>query len=419
MSPAAESKEHRIRLAIITTHPIQYQAPIWRQLAQEPDLDVHVFFGSDFSVRGYTDAGFGVTVKWDVPLAEGYAHTFLSTNPAIGGTDGFFRLRTDGLRGHLKAFKPDCALICAYTPFFFWETLCILRILHIPVIVRAETTDVAKDRMWMKRWLRSVFLRAFYSQCSQFLAIGQNSRAHYAARGIPASHIGWAPYCIDTDLFEEHVQTFLPRREALRRELGFSADHTVFIFSGKLIPKKDPLTLARALEAMTDAERWDVGLIVLGDGELHAEMEVRCRHALGEHAVFAGFVNQSELGRYYAAADCLVLPSQYSETWGLVVNEALQFGIPAIVSDRVGCHPDLIVPGETGCIFPVRDVGALKVCLQNIIGLTTTDRRIISEGCRQQARLYSSKVAANGIVEAVTGRKMTSTALSKAEPDGR
>lgn len=139
-------------LAIVDTHPIQYHVPVWRALAAQPDLDVHVYYGSDFSVRGYLDVGFGVTVKWDVPLTDGYAHTFLSTDSRIHGLDGFFTLRAGALGQHLRQFRPDCALIEAYMPFFWWEALWTLRMQRVPVLIRAETTDVAVSRNALKRF---------------------------------------------------------------------------------------------------------------------------------------------------------------------------------------------------------------------------------------------------------------------------
>lgn len=383
------------RLAIVTTHPIQYQTPLWRSLAQDPDLDVHVYFGSDFSARGYRDPWFGVSVRWDVPLTEGYAHTFLSSNEDLRS------LRVNGLREHLRRFRPNVALICGYDPFFYVQALAVLRSLRVPVMIRAETTDVARQRSHGKALARAAFLRAFYSQCVGFLAIGHNSRLHYLAHGVPPARIGWAPYCIDTELFERQVEAYGPQRSALRRELGFDDDQTVFLYVGKLIPVKDPLLIPAAVARMDTAERSKVGLVVVGDGELRQPMESQCRSLLRDQAVFAGFVNQSRLGRFYAAADCLVLPSQTDETWGLVVNEALQFGIPALVSDGVGCHPDLIVPGQTGMVFRRRDPEALRVAMAHVQELLAYNRTEIAVACRRQISRYSSSEAAEGIRRAV------------------
>jgi glycosyltransferase involved in cell wall biosynthesis len=388
------------RLAVIATHPIQYQVPVWRLLAQEPDLNVRVYYGSDFSVRGYRDAEFGLAVKWDIALTEGYPHTFLSRDPSINGASGFFDLRATNLGHHLREFMPDCALICGYLPFFWWEALWAARRLKVPVLIRAETTDAARRHNALKRSLRRLFLRVFYGQCERFLAIGQKSRDHYLAKGIAREQIGWSPYCVDTDLFERQAAEYLPRRAALRHELGFADGQTVFIFSGKIYPHKGPFILVRAFQGLSDSELGQVGLIVLGDGVWREAFEKECRRQLGRSAVFAGFVNQSQLGRYYAAADCLLLPS-ISETWGLVVNEAMLFGRPAIVSSGVGCQPDLVIDGQTGFVFPVGDAVALRQQISKMMTLLRDGQTAIAERCRQHAAKYSTRAAAEGIHQAV------------------
>ncbi len=280
------------KVAVISTHPIQYQAPIWRLLANDPNLDIHVYYGSDCSVRGYRDAGFGVLVRWDVPLTEGYKYTFLSTEEVAGENGGFFKMRAHNLKNHLLEFQPDAVLINAYMPFFWWEALVTARLLKIPVIIRAETTDESHSRTVIKQFLRNTFLRLFYSQCDSFLAIGQNSRAHYERLGIPANQIGWSPYCVNSKMLDIQIENYAPLRSVIRQEMGFTDEQIVFIFSGKLFDRKDPLTLARALQTILETERGEIGLIVLGDGELRQPFQSACQAALGNRAYFAGFVNQ-------------------------------------------------------------------------------------------------------------------------------
>jgi glycosyltransferase involved in cell wall biosynthesis len=388
------------RIAIIASHPIQYYVPIYRELARDRDLEVRVFYGSDFSVRGYRDREFGVTVRWDVPLTEGYDFTFLSTDEQISGASRFFEMRPTDLARQLREYRPDCALISAYLPFFWWEALAVLRSLGIPVLLRAETTDVARSRSTAKHLVRTAFLKLFYRQIARFLAIGQISRQHYLSHGVPPGRIGWAPYCVDSELIEKQRAIYHPQRSQVRQELGFTEEDTVFVFAGKLIPVKNVVLLVRALQLMPEAARDRVGLIVLGDGELFSSMESECRRVLGSRSVFTGFMNQSEMGRYYSAADCLVLPS-LSETWGLVVNEALQYGLPAIVSDRVGCHPDLIVEGRTGYVFPTGDAGALRDRMLRIRQDLRSDAEQVSRFCRRHVAGYSAAAAAKGIREGV------------------
>jgi glycosyltransferase involved in cell wall biosynthesis len=208
---------------------------------------------------------------------------------------------------------------------------------------------------------------------------------------------------VDTGLFDLQVREFEPQRQRLRREWGFPEGVTVFLFSGKLIDKKDPLTFSRALLGLTDAERNRIGLIVAGDGALRAPFEAECRKALGPRCVFPGFMNQSRIGSVYAASDCLVLPSAWGETWGLVVNESLQFGLPAVVSDRVGCHPDLIEEGETGFVFRTGDAEGLRDGLRKVLSMTPDRRRQVAERCRKAVSAYSVQDAVEGIRQAVSG----------------
>jgi glycosyltransferase involved in cell wall biosynthesis len=383
------------RLAVITTHPIQYQAPVWRSLAKE--IDIQVYFGSDFSIRGSRDEGFGVHFSWDVPLTEGYPHTFLSLDPGINRPDDL-RLNMAEFKRKLLAFQPDYALLNGYSPFsFYLKALLVLRLLGIPILLRAETTDVAVPRSVIKAFSRHVFLKLLYSQIAGFLAIGYNSHHHYRSRGIPENRIYHAPYNIDDELFAKQIKDFDGRRTEIRRELGFDEDQFVFIFSGKLIPKKNPLMIVEALRLLSAASGVSLGLVVMGDGLLRRQFEAGMQALPGIETVFTGFQNQSKLGLFYSAVDCLVLPSSWSETWGLVVNEALQFGMPVIVSDRVGCWRDLVIPAETGYVFPAGDAAALADCMSRVISLSKLRGNSVREACRQKARQYSVEQAVAGI----------------------
>lgn len=385
------------RLAVITTHPIQYQAALWRSLAKTEEIDIQVYFGSDFSIRGSRDEGFGVHFSWDVPLTAGYPHTFLSLDPAINRPDDL-RFNMAEFKQKLLEFRPDYALLNGYSPMpFYLKALLALRWLGIPILLRAETTDVAVQRSAIKAFSRHVFLKLLYSQIAGFLAIGCNSRNHYRCRGITENRIYHAPYNIDDELFARQIQDYGGRRTEIRREMGFDEDQFVFIFSGKLIPKKNPLMIVEALRLLSAAGGVSLGLIVMGNGSLRREFEAGMQALPGIKTVFAGFQNQSKLGRFYSAADCLVLPSSWSETWGLVVNEALQFALPVLVSDRVGCWPDLVIPAETGYVFPAGDAAALADCMSRVISLSKLGGNGVREACRQKARHYSLEQAVAGI----------------------
>ena len=139
-------------------------------------------------------------------------------------------------------------------------------------------------------------------------------------------------------------------------------------------------------------------VVFAGSGELEPELRQIAADA-SVRAEFMGFVNQSELPAVYGAADLLVLPSDGRETWGLVVNEAMACGVPAVVSDAVGCAPDLVEPGATGAIFPLGDVAALATAIETVLSL---DADHVRRCLAAKVALYSPARTSAAIVEAAT-----------------
>ena len=199
------------------------------------------------------------------------------------------------------------------------------------------------------------------------------------------------PYFVDNERFAAQAAARMPQRESIRAGWGIAPEEICFLFAGKLVPKKRVLDF---LAACGTARRSDARIraLVVGTGEMDSvarECATRCESG----AVFVGFLNQSEISLAYVAADCLVLPSDYGETWGLVVNEAMIHGLPAIVSDRVGCGPDLVVDGQTGRIFPLGDLEALARAL---LAMSADGAGRVEMGRRARAHVASYSGGARG-----------------------
>jgi glycosyltransferase involved in cell wall biosynthesis len=208
----------------------------------------------------------------------------------------------------------------------------------------------------------------------------------------------FSPYCVDASTFECDEAARDHLRAGTRRSLEVTEEEITLLFSGKLVRRKGPELLAQAVASLPVGVRARVALVFLGDGELRAPLEVLARR-LGLHKVrFLGFRNQTELSRYYHAADLLVLPSAHSETWGLVVNEALHHGVPCVVSKAVGCAPDLVEPGVTGEVCETDSPPSLTAALLRAIGMV--NRGDVRSVCRAKAAAYSVGRAARGIAEA-------------------
>jgi glycosyltransferase involved in cell wall biosynthesis len=395
-----QQARRRRRLAIVVTHPIQYYVPIYRTLQAEFGIDCHAFFASDHSVRGGVDRGFGVAVKWDVPLLEGYESTFLPNRPLPLRPRRFFSYRSPSLGGAIRRGGFDALLVSGYDVAFYWQAIVAARRAGVPVLLRGDNTDVARTspRPWWKRAARAALLGRLYTRyVSAGLAVGGYMARHFTAHGMPPERVFRSPHCVDNDAFRNAAAAAAPQRDALRRRLGLAGCDAVALFCGKVVGVKDPFVLTDALARMT--RRRSVGLLVVGDGELRQAMEARVAAAgIGAYA-FVGFKNQGELAAYYTAADFLVLPSK-GESWGLVVNEAMNCARPAIVSDRVGCADDLVFPGETGYVFPAGDAQALAGAMDRIVGDPVL-RETMGRNAAALVARFGVRDAAAGIAAAV------------------
>ena len=202
----------------------------------------------------------------------------------------------------------------------------------------------------------------------------------------------------DNARFASEAERWRGRRSELRRRWQLPEEACVFVFSGKLIPKKRPLDAIAAIDAIATSA--NVALLLVGDGELRARCEQAARSLSRGRVRFTGFLNQSQIPQAYAAADVLVMPSGRGETWGLSVNEAMACGLPAVTSDRVGCAPDLVLPGRTGYVVRTGDVEELALAML-ATAHHASDRRRMGREARQHVKSYDITCAVRGVIRAV------------------
>jgi len=348
------------KLVVVETHPIQYKAPLFRMLSEDPRFDLTVLFAMipDAAQQGGT---FGVSFEWDVPLLEGYRYDVLENRAKEPSVSRFNGCDTPGIYERLKELSPDAVLVNGWVVKTCLQTWRACRRLGFPCMVRGEA-NLLRPRAWWKHFLHRRLLPNF----SAYLAIGSASRDFYRFHHCPEKKIFFAPYAIDNDRFSSQALERKMLRSQLRAEFGIPADGFVFLFVGKLENKKHPLDLLSALSVLTPEERRSAHLLIAGDGPLISECRAFAK-ANELPVTFAGFVNQSKLPDVYALSDVMVLPSDAGETWGLVVNEAMASGRPCVVSRAVGSCHDLVVEEETGFSFEVHDVDALTASLRRYL----------------------------------------------------
>ncbi len=325
-------------MAYVVSHPIQYQAPLLRRIAADPEIDLTVFFCSDFSAAGYQDKGFGVAVQWDVPLLEGYRSVvlprFRDTNepsPTRPIAHGFWRNLSRGIDG--ESF--DALWVHGYSTVNALHALLAAKALGIPVLLRAESWLHDRSRSGVKLFAKQIFFRALKCLVHAVLPIGTRNAeywAHYLGADFPAFLM---PYAVDNTWFAQRTADARATRSDMQRALGLDPARPVILFASKLQQRKhcdDLLEAYLRLRQQTDLAPY---LLIVGDGEMRASLE-QCAHESGcPDIVFAGFRNQSELPRIFDLSTIFVLPSRH-EAWGLITNEAMSAGLPVIVSDDVG-----------------------------------------------------------------------------------
>jgi len=407
--PARRSARDVKRLAIFTSHPIQYQAPLFRALAASQRIEPTVYFGSRHGADVAMDTGFGQAFRWDIPLLEGYEHAFLPNTASKPDVSRFNGVRLSHAESVLARGNHDALLLLG------WQTLAHVQMLRaawqvgIPVILRGESTlqrePAARTRASARRmmWLpiRRRLYHAAFDRVQAFLVIGSRNRDYYRSFGVPDEKLYWAPYAVDNAWFSLAQRDRKSARSRVRARIGVGPDTLVFASSAKLIARKRPCDLVDAVAALRK-RGGDAHALFIGDGEERRAIEQRAvAVGIGDAITIAGFVNQRELPDWYAAADALVLPSDSRETWGLVVNEAMAAGLPVVVSDAAGCSVDLVRDGDNGFTYACGDVTALADRLTTIASLGADGRRDLGRRSREIVKHFGIDVAVRATEAAV------------------
>lgn len=337
------------RLAILCTHPIQYHAPIFKLLQERGRLDLHVFYSKPYEKIAY-DHSFGQIVKWDIPLLEGYAYTFLSAGN---------QKKNSNLIQAIEGWHPDAVLVFGWAPPGHLSAMRYFKG-RIPVWFRGDST-LLNERSGIRKWARRVFLHWVYRHVDLAFYVGTQNKRYFLKHGLQEHQLRFAPHAIDNERFaDDPDKQYETRAAKWRQELGIQPNDFVILFAGKLEPIKNPSILLKAVKQANSKSKRPIYLLFVGSGELEEELK---RQGDGITNIrFLGFQNQSLMPVAYRLANVYCLPS-LSETWGLAVNEALACGRPAIVSDKVGCAVDLVDQAYLGRVFISGKISALIECI--------------------------------------------------------
>jgi glycosyltransferase involved in cell wall biosynthesis len=385
----------RYRMLAVCAHPVQYMAPLFRRMARHPQLDLEVAYCTLRGAEAGIDPEFGVTVQWDMPLLEGYSWTHVPNRGS--GDESFFGLNNPGLWTMIREGKFD-AVFC-YTGYIrasFWIAWLAAKLSRAVFIFGTDTHTLnPRDGSAWKPYAKRLFWPWLYRLADQVIVPCTGTQELMHSLGIPEERVTLTPDCVDNDWWIE--QSSRVDRDAVRTSWGASPNTSVILFCGKLQLWKRPLDL---LQAFAKAELGDALLLFAGEGALRTELEAKAAELdVADRVRFLGFVNQSQLPAIYTAADLLVLPSTY-EPFGLVVNEAMLCGCPAVVSNRTGAARDLIAPIAPDFIYPAGDVVVLGAVLQRALS-SRQARAELAAAARKRMETWSPRETVAGSVEAI------------------
>jgi glycosyltransferase involved in cell wall biosynthesis len=336
----------KLRLAYVVSHPIQYQAPLLRRLAQEPDIDLTVFFFSDHSVKGYADVGFGgVQVKWDIPLLDGYRYEFLPIVRHLKGKKTFWAPFNRGFHRAFKKGKFDAVWLHGYWSINSILTMIAAKLLGIPVLVRVDNTLTEHPRSNFRLAIKRLFfsiVRHFIHAVLPVSSMNRDYWAHYLGPDFPLFMV---PYAVDNKYFQSATAIASNWREEFRQQLNLERDRPVILFASKLLVRKRCIDLIDAYLGikLTPGSKRPY-LLIVGDGSERAACEAKIRAAGEADVHFLGFQNQSQLAQFYDLCDVFVLPSA-RDSFALTVNEVMN-----------------------AKVFPARNVEALRAAIVSVLG---------------------------------------------------
>ena len=398
-----QTQTQPLRLAIVVSHPIQYCVPLYRSLAKRDDLEIKVFFTWHAATGVEFDPGFEREFRWDIPLTEGYEYELVPNRSRNPGTHHFWGLRNPELVRRVMDWRPNAVQITGYA---YASHLNAIRSFHrrgVPVLFRGDSHLLNEQRHGLRWELKRFLLNRIYRQVAALLYVGKHNYDYYRAFGVPHSKLFYCPHSIEIDRFSEPNEELEAKARLWRHQLDIPDTARILLYAGKFDRVKRPI------ELMTAGSRLGSKFVLLmvGNGQLEEEVQRRASETPEKFRILP-FQNQSVMPVVYRLADVYTLPSA-SETWGLAVNEALASGRRVLISDRVGCAPDLIRSEMQGEVFRWNDWDDFEMKARRMLAKQYDETTL-----RSYAREFDISVTERTLCETLT--QVLATLSNQARP---
>lgn len=350
------------KLAIITSHPIQYNAPLFALLHKRNNISIEVFYTwGEEVLKNKFDPGFGKNIEWDIPLLQGYKYRFIKNSAKNKGSHHYKGIDNPSLISEIADWNPDALLVYGWS---FKSHLKVLRYFHKrhPLFFRGDSISV-ETKNNIKKKLRRLLLKWVYKHVDKALYVGTLNKNYFLDAGLAMNQLVFAPHAIDNDRFLTNEKEYNLAAQKWKNELNIDSTQHGFLYAGKLDDNKNTELL---IDAFMQIQEEDTYLIIAGNGVMEDKLKAK---AVGfKNIYFLPFQNQTKMPVLLRMAEVFVLPSK-SETWGLAINEAMACSRAVIASDRCGAATDLVRNSVNGFIFHSRSVKDLSekmmLCMKN------------------------------------------------------
>jgi glycosyltransferase involved in cell wall biosynthesis len=363
------------KIAIVSTHPIQYNAPWFKLLNQRENVVVKVFFTWSQSQESVSDHKFGKEIKWDIPLLEGYSYEFVENKAKDPGSHHFMGIKCPRLIDSIKTFSPDVILV------FGWNFISHFNVMRyfkgkIPIWFRGDST-LLDEQPGIKTQLRRIALRFVYRYVDKSLYVGKANKAYFLKHGLKEQQLLYVPHAVDNNRFKGTNSSYDKKANLWREELGYNVEDVVVVFAGKFETKKQPEFLLHAIQEANNFRNLPLKALFVGNGELETRLKEIAEK--DKNIQFLPFQNQSKMPIVYRLGNVYCLPSKGpGETWGLAINEAMASCRTVIATDKVGSSQDLIKHNVNGFIFTHNQPVELVSILVDLNRETLNEKSIIA-----------------------------------------
>lgn len=387
----------RYRLAVVAKHPVYCQLPLFKKLARHPQIDLMVYFGSNFGLREglVRVVQHGVMVKlYTAPDLSDLPHKFMRNYGITSAPRGMWSPINPGIWKEFQNEHHDAVMIHGYSSLMDNMSYLAARVTNTPIMIMGETV-LKQHQSWWKSVVKNSFLRKRLKKVEVCLAIGSKSREFYCHYGVPDNRIVLVPYSVDNDHILEQAKRLRAEKEELKAKYGVASGSPVILFVGRLIGRKRPFDLVEAFRRIN----YPAQLVITGDGPLFTDVERMVKEQRLENIILVGLRMPQEVQELFAASDIFVLPSSY-EPWAFVVNEAMCFGLPVVAADGVAAALDLVHHGENGYIYQAGDVGELARILTGLV-VDFEKRQAMGQRSRELISTWNYDVCVDNIVQAL------------------